>query len=147
MSTQVLSRFWVAAQFSLIALILAWPTPQRLWRWWAIALLMAGAALVLWVFWHNRPGNFNIIPEPKAGAHLVTTGPYRWVRHPMYVALLLFMAGVAGTTTEPIEWAYWLALLVVLNFKAALEERLLRKQWPEYAAYCARTRRFIPWVW
>ena len=147
MQTHTLSRLWVAAQFGILALMLAWPTPERVRPWWALALLAAGALLVLWVFWHNRPGNFNIVPEPKAGAHLVTTGPYRWVRHPMYVALLLFMAGVAGTTTSAAEWVFWLALLVVLNFKAAMEERLLRDTWPDYTAYCGRTKRFVPGVW
>lgn len=147
MSIHTLSRLWVTAQFALIALMIVWPAPARVLSWWALALLAAGAGLTLWVFWHNRPGNFNIVPEPKPGAHLVMTGPYRWVRHPMYVALLLFMAGVAATTRSVAEWLFWLALLVVLNFKAALEERLLRRTWPDYAAYCARIKRFVPGVW
>ena len=146
MSVGTQSRLWVAAQFGLIALMLAWPAD---WAWdaTAIALGVLAVALGLWVFAYNRPGNFNIRPEPKAGATLVTRGPYRWVRHPMYVALLLGMAAVAAQAHSPVQPLLWVVLAVALNFKAALEERLLATQWPDYAAYCARTKRFIPGVW
>lgn len=146
MSVGTQSRLWVAAQFGLIALMLAWPAD---WAWdaTAIALGALAVALALWVFAYNRPGNFNIRPEPKAGATLVTRGPYRWVRHPMYVALLLGMAAVAAQAHSLVQPVLWVVLAAALNFKAALEERLLATRWPDYAAYCARTKRFIPGVW
>lgn len=140
------SRLWVAAQFVLIAAMVLWPADWR-WEALAIALGIAATALGLWVFAYNRPGNFNIRPEPKAGGQLITGGPYGWVRHPMYVALLLGMAGVAVGSHSLVQAGLWLALLIVLNFKAALEERLLRQRWPDYTAYAQRTRRFIPCVW
>jgi protein-S-isoprenylcysteine O-methyltransferase Ste14 len=140
------SRLWVAAQFLLIAAMVLWPAA---WRWDAVAIVLglAAIALGLWVFAYNRPGNFNIRPEPKAGGQLVTGGPYRWMRHPMYVALLLGMAAVTAESHSWVQAGLWLLLLLVLNFKAALEERLLRQRWPDYATYCQRTRRFIPGVW
>jgi protein-S-isoprenylcysteine O-methyltransferase Ste14 len=146
MSIGLQSRLWVAAQFLLIAAMVLWPAA---WHWdaGAIALGLAALALGLWVFAYNRPGNFNIRPEPKAGGQLVTGGPYRWMRHPMYVALLLGMAAVTAESHSWVQAAFWLLLLLVLNFKAGLEERLLRQRWPDYAAYCERTRRFIPGVW
>lgn len=147
MQTHTLSRLWVAAQFVLVGLMMLWPSPHWERTWVSSALLAAGSVLVLWVFWHNRPGNFNIVPEPRQGAHLVTTGPYRWVRHPMYVALLLFMAGVAVAAHHPVQWALWVALCVVLNFKAAMEERLLSGVWRDYVGYMRITRRFIPGLW
>ena len=146
MSVGLQSRLWVAAQFALIAAMLLWPADWG-WSGAGFALGALAVALVLWVFAHNRPGNFNIRPEPKEGGRLITGGPYRWVRHPMYVALLLSMAGVAAMSHGLAQAALWVALLGVLNFKAGLEERLLRERWPDYAAYCARTRRFIPGVW
>jgi Putative protein-S-isoprenylcysteine methyltransferase len=146
MSIGLQSRLWVAAQFLLIAAMVLWPAA---WRWDAVAITLglAAIALGLWVFAYNRPGNFNIRPEPKAGGQLVTGGPYRWMRHPMYVALLLGMAAVTAESHSWVQAGLWLLLLLVLNFKAALEERLLRQRWPDYAAYCQRTRRFIPGVW
>lgn len=138
--------FWVTAQFLVVAVMLFWSLP---WQIKISAVLFGGAALVLalWVFAHNPPGNFNIRPEPKAGALLVMSGPYRWVRHPMYVALMLAMAGIAAEAPDNVSLGLWVILLLVLNFKAALEERLLQQRWPEYANYRTRTQRFIPLLW
>ncbi len=146
MTIRLQSMFWVTSQFLLVALMLLWSLP---WQPKAAGLLFGGAAvaLALWVFAHNPPGNFNIRPEPKRGARLVTGGPYRKVRHPMYVTLLLAMAGIAAEAPSGLLLGMWVALLLVLNFKAALEERLLQQRWPEYADYRARTWRFIPWIW
>lgn len=134
----------VAAQFALIAAIVACgaasPFPPL-----AMAAIGAGAALGLWTLAHNRPGNFNIRPLPKPQARLVTGGPYRWVRHPMYDALLLVMAGLAGTAVA--AWLAWAALAGVLAAKAAIEERHLRHAHSGYAAYAAITRRFIPGIY
>ena len=56
----------------------------------ALVPLALSALLGVWTLAWNRPGNFNIRPEPKAGGQLVTGGPYRLMRHPMYTAVLLF---------------------------------------------------------
>ena len=95
----------------------------------------------------NKPGNFNIRPTPKAGAQLVQDGPYRWIRHPMYSAILI--AGQAGVTTAPnagqsLLGLLWVAMLAVLLVKLLLEERLMLAQYPGYAAYQARTKRLLP---
>lgn len=146
MTIRLQSMFWVTAQFVLVALMLLWSIPWTL-KWAPILFGGAAFALALWVFAHNPPGNFNIRPEPKRGARLVMHGPYRWVRHPMYVALLLAMAGIAAEASNGLVLGVWALLLLVLNFKAALEERLLQQRWPEYTDYRVRTRRFIPGVW
>ncbi len=135
----------VAAQFALIGWLI-WPfTPQT---WSPPAMLLAGAALVLgvWTLAHNRPGNFNIRPEPKASARLVTSGPYRFMRHPMYSALLLFAAAEVIAYADALKLAAWLALALVLLCKSVLEERGLAVQFAHYPAYAARVRRLIPWV-
>ena len=142
----IASRAWVAAQFGIIAIMLVWPA-----RWQArpAAWLLATASLALatWVFLHNRPGNFNVRPEPKDGARLVTGGPYRRVRHPMYTALLLACAALVAAAPDAPRLLGWVLLVLVLRGKSALEERLLLRRWPDYAAYCARTWRFVPWLW
>jgi protein-S-isoprenylcysteine O-methyltransferase Ste14 len=110
----------------------------------AIALALASVVLVAWTFWHNRPGNFNIRPMPRAGGRLITSGPYRHIRHPMYSAVLLG-AGALALTAPPLPaWLAWAALLLVLLFKAQLEERWMAEHHPDYTAYCTRTRRLLP---
>lgn len=146
MPVRMQSCGWVTAQFLLVGLMLWWSVP---WHFGAATLCLAVAALALalWVFTHNPPGNFNIRPEPRAGARLVTGGPYRHVRHPMYGSLLLAMAAVAAASGEGLLWGLWVLLGVVLNFKAALEEHLLEARWPEYHRYREVTWRFVPKVW
>lgn len=112
----------------------------------ATGLLVAGVALAVWTISHNRPGNFGVRPEVKSGTHLVTTGPYRWIRHPMYLTLLLSMAGV--TLLNPHAPGHWAlgVLVVVLLAKIRIEERFLVERFPEYAAYASHTRRLIPFL-
>lgn len=139
-----MSRLLVALQFSLMGLVLAraWPFAPGI----AFAgLLAAGIAVGLWALAANRPGNFNIRPEPKEGGRLVTHGPYRWIRHPMYLAVLLVTGAFAwgGDAGQVVL----LALLAgVLAAKARREERGLSALYPEWDAYRARTAAIIPGV-
>ena len=141
----IAGRLLVAAQFALIGWLI-WPLTPQAWSPPALALLACAVALGLWTLFHNRPGNFNIRPEPKASGRLVTRGPYRYLRNPMYSALLLFAAAELIAYRDPWKIACWFALALVLVAKAMLEERGLRALFPGYAAYAKRVRRFIPGV-
>jgi protein-S-isoprenylcysteine O-methyltransferase Ste14 len=141
----IAGRLLVTAQFALIGWLI-WPlTPQR-WSPSALVLLGCAAVLGLWTLFHNRPGNFNIHPEPKASGTLVTGGPYRYMRNPMYSAVLLFAAAEVVAYRDIWKIACWVALALVLLGKALLEERFLRACFPDYAEYARRVRRFIPGV-
>lgn len=138
-------RGLVVLQFGLLAIMA--------WRVWgspassgvlALSLLAGSALLAIWALTANRPGNFNIRPTPRPGGMLVTSGPYRWVRHPMYSAVLLAAAAAAVTAGGLADAVLWWALLAVLLVKAGLEERALVRRFPDYAAYTSRTWRFLP---
>lgn len=140
-------RALVAVQFVLIAVLAAVGAPAFLrgaapWGAWALALAAAG--LAAWAVSANRPGNFNIRPEPRAGGRLVVHGPYRRVRHPMYSSLLLFAAAAAWAAGGWVGWGAAAALAAVLRAKSGIEERGLLAVHPEYAAYRERTGRFLP---
>lgn len=109
-------------------------------------LLAMSGALGGWTLLHNRLGNFNVHPEPKASGVLVTSGPYRLMRHPMYSTVLLAAAALASVPGSWLAGLVWLALLATLLAKAMLEEQWLREHHPAYAQYCLRCKRFIPWV-
>jgi protein-S-isoprenylcysteine O-methyltransferase Ste14 len=141
----IAGRLLVAAQFALIAWLI-WPLTPQTWSLPALALLGCAAGLGVWALAHNRPGNFNIHPEPTASGRLVTGGPYRFMRNPMYSALLLFAAAEVVAYGDMWKIACWLALALVLLAKAMLEERGLRALFPDYAEYARRVRRFIPGV-
>lgn len=144
-----MSALLVALQLGLIAAILFgtdWSVSPRAWPL-AIFLFCMSVVLGVWTIGHNRLGNFSVFPEIRRGARLVTSGPYQWIRHPMYSAVLLGAA--AFVAVDPRAWrvAAWVALLTVLVLKAMREEDHLRAAFPEYAGYCTRTRRFIPFVY
>ena len=139
-----MSRLLVALQFGLIALIAVRLEPARIGPAFVV-LLAAGAAVGGWALAANRPGNFNIRPDPRPGGRLVTHGPYAWVRHPMYLAVLLAMAAFA-VAGDGWQWAAWAALAGVLAAKARREERGLVRLQAGYAEYRARTRAIIPFL-
>ena len=146
---QLTGSWLVALQFGFLMLQVAFAAsrifqgliPMAAW-------LLAGAAVALatWTLSHNRLGNFNIRPTPKVGALLVTSGPYRWIRHPMYTSLLLGSGALAWTSEPLAGWLTWAALAVVLLLKATLEEQWLREQYADYGAYSSVSKRFVPWL-
>lgn len=139
----------VALQFGLIvALVLAtrWPVSHHAWPP-TLFLLSTAVVLGVWTLGFNRWGNFNIRPELRAGARLVTGGPYRFIRHPMYASVLLGAGAIVYVDPRPWRIALLAALAVVLMMKAAREEVYLRAAFPEYAAYAARTWRLVPFIY
>lgn len=137
----------VTLQFGLL-LLMAWMASARVADGpvsaIAVVLALASVALVLWTFRHNRPGNFNIRPTPRQGGRLITSGPYRHVRHPMYGAVLLGAAAMALMSPPLAGWLAWGALLAVLLAKSALEERWMIDAHPPYAAYRQHSWRLVP---
>ncbi len=147
MNGAAISHLQVAAQFTGIALTLV-PVPGTPHGpAAALAACVAGAALGIATLAHNRLGNFRVYPEPKSGARLVTSGPYALIRHPMYSALLLMMAGIAAWNAHPLNLAGLALTAAAVVSKAAREERFLMAAFDGYDAYRARTRRFIPWLY
>jgi protein-S-isoprenylcysteine O-methyltransferase Ste14 len=136
----------VMLQLGLIAAI-ALPFGTFRWSGAASALLGAGIALGAWALTANRPGNFNVRPEPKVGGHLVRRGPYRYIRHPMYSAIMLGMIGVCLGYATPWRWAAFAALAIVIGIKAGIEEKAMTRRHADYADYARATRRFLPFVW
>jgi protein-S-isoprenylcysteine O-methyltransferase Ste14 len=139
-----LSRLLVALQFGLMALLALRLETARIGPAF-VGLLASGAAVGAWALAANRPGNFNIRPEPRPGGRLVTHGPYARVRHPMYLAVLLAMAAFA-VAGDAGQWAAWGALAAVLAAKARREERDLVRLHPGYEADRAQTRAIIPFL-
>ncbi len=109
-------------------------------------LAMTAVTLALWTLRHNRLGNFSIHPKPKGSGVLVTSGPYRWIRHPMYSSVLLGAAALAWLSNPLAGWTAWTALAIVLLWKSVLEETWLQQRHAGYTAYMQHSKRFLPWV-
>jgi protein-S-isoprenylcysteine O-methyltransferase Ste14 len=114
------------------------PTPQPGLRTAGAILWLAGAVLCLWPLWYLRR-SFSLEPEART---LVTSGPYRLARHPIYTVYLLINFGILLrhlTVPFAIVLALWVALLLV---RVRYEEGVLASAFPEYPAYRRRVRAF-----
>lgn len=108
-------------------------------------LALAGAALVLRSRAELGPA-WSFVSKADQGTDLVTTGPYRLVRHPIYLGLILLAMG------EALAFGSWPALMIVLSgivptfaWRARAEEKLLSRSFGErYAVYRQRTKMIIP---
>ena len=111
-------------------------------------LLLEGAAglLGLWAIGTMGVGNFNVTPDVKHRARLVTGGPYRHIRHPMYTALLVGGLALVLDTFSPVRMVLWLVLSVDLLIKLNYEEQLLSRDLEGYSAHMQRTKRLIPFL-
>lgn len=86
------------------------------------------------------------LPYPRAGAELVETGAYAFVRHPIYGGLVIAATGWGLVTASLPALASAVALLGFFELKSRREEAWLETRFPGYAAYRTRTRRLIPWI-
>ena len=149
---------WVLKVFALLGVLGGWlpafTDRHDFWsidgdtvRWIGVVLYAVGGALRLWPVFvlGNR---FSGLVAIQPGHTLVTTGPYRLIRHPSYLGMLIYMLGwvlafrsIAGVLITAL-------LLLPLLARIRSEEKLLRSQFgAEYDAYRARTSRLIPGLW
>ncbi|WP_052746104.1 methyltransferase family protein [Sulfurovum lithotrophicum] len=138
------SKLLVFLQFSTIGVMLL--LAHYRFDLLSILVFSIGAVVGLWALTHNRLGNFNIEPELRENCELVTTGIYRWIRHPMYASVTLMMLGVALMDPSAVQWLLWLFLVNVLLLKAQREESLWLSHDPCYLEYRGKTKYFIPYI-
>jgi protein-S-isoprenylcysteine O-methyltransferase Ste14 len=110
-----------------------------------LALFVLGLAVAVWArVYLGR--NWGMPMSQKDNPELVTTGPYRWIRNPIYSGLILAMIG----TTVAVSFD-GLVVVVVLGgyfvYSAVMEQRLMAEQFPDtYPAYRNSTRMLIPFL-
>jgi protein-S-isoprenylcysteine O-methyltransferase Ste14 len=112
-----------------------------------IGLVLAGA-VIFWVMTTNTFASRMARIQNDRGQSVVSGGPYRYVRHPMYLGNVTLFAGI------PLALGSWWGLIPGLSIgllfalRAALEDRMLRRELSGYAEYSARTRyRLFPGIW
>jgi protein-S-isoprenylcysteine O-methyltransferase Ste14 len=110
------------------------------------AMILVGLGVISWTFRANTFASRTIRVE--ANQYVISTGPYRWVRHPMYLGsalMFLFMPLALGS------YVAWPAFALIVPFyviRLLREEKFLRQQLPGYSEYCLRTRfHLVPWIW
>lgn len=124
-----------------------WAPPLPTWSRVAAALLIVlGDAVFLWAVALNR--YFSKFVRVRADQRVVSTGPYRWVRHPGYLGWLCFWLGLVMLLGSPLALALAGVSVPLVAGRAVLEERVLRDELDSYTSYAGRVRhRLIPLVW
>lgn len=113
----------------------------------AMVLVGAGVSLGVWAIGSMGVRRLSMWPEPRSDAELIRHGPYAWVRHPMYAAVLLGAGGLVVQTTSAARLGGLAALAAVLAVKMRLEEAHMRRRFPDYEVYARQTSRLIPFLY
>jgi protein-S-isoprenylcysteine O-methyltransferase Ste14 len=135
----------VSIQVICIALILVtgWPLAGY------IPLLVTqivGVILGIWAVLTMGIRSTNITPLIKQDTHLVTTGPYAFIRHPMYSAVLLTIWPLIIDQYSLLRLTTGLILTIDLIIKMLYEETLLRQHFAGYESYMRETKRLLPLI-
>jgi len=129
--------------------MMAWasvPLPDFV-RWAGGVLGLLSVWLVYWTLSHLGT-NLTDTVVTRAKHTLVTTGPYRWVRHPYYVATLLLVCSALLLSANWFVGLVGVLVFVLLAIRSPIEEQRLRERFGgEYHRYAARTGRFLPRLW
>lgn len=125
---------------------MAWAAvPLPVWlRWTGVGLALIAGSLLVWMF-RTLGRNLTDTVVTRKQHTLVTTGPYRWVRHPMYASAAL---AIVGNSLVAANWYLFvvgcLALLLLVIRTRKEEQNLIAKFGDDYRNYMQRTGRFVP---
>jgi protein-S-isoprenylcysteine O-methyltransferase Ste14 len=106
-------------------------------------VILIGAALVAWAVLHFRSWRFRAALDE--GHQLATGGPFRLIRHPIYMGLDLLALGSAIWVPTAALWAAFLLMAIGSDLRGRAEERILDDTFGDvYRTYCRQTKRFVP---
>ena len=133
----------VGIQFACLFFLMA-TGPIFYIRSYAIFLELLAVFLALWAILVMQASKLNIFPVPRQGSILIRKGPYRVIRHPMYLAVILFALSLLFMHFNEIRVFAFMVLVIDLIVKIEYEENLLNTDLPGYSEYKMKTYKLIP---
>ena len=111
----------------------------------AITVEVLAALLMLWARITFGQRSFHASANPTEGG-LISTGPYRFIRHPIYAAILYFIWAGFSSHLSMVNFMLSLGVTIGLVIRLTAEEILVAERYPEYKIYAGKTKRIIPFV-
>jgi protein-S-isoprenylcysteine O-methyltransferase Ste14 len=113
-----------------------------------VVILLCSFYLLFLVFRENSYLSPVVRVQKERAQTVTSTGPYQYVRHPMYSAIVIFLVGTALLLGSWYGLLFGLLPIIILAGRAVLEERTLQKELLGYVDYMTQVKyRFIPYVW
>ena len=150
MNNSLKGNLLVLGQFILLGLLVLYPANSinygvfSLTVTIAIAVLLAVGLVILGLSFLALGKSLTAHPIPAKKGELVTDGLYRFARHPIYTGVLAIGLAFALSGGLFPHLLFFIALVVLLNYKASFEEQLLRARYLDYGSYAEKTGRFLP---
>jgi protein-S-isoprenylcysteine O-methyltransferase Ste14 len=142
---KVKSYLFVFFQFFFLFLLLFF-TYKSFFNPLVIALTLLSLIPALWGFTALKLNNFSVQPIPKKGAVHRKEGPYHYIRHPMYLTIILFSLVQTLFSLSWYSFVSFALIFITIYSKAKYEESLLIKSYPTYADYIKHTKMFFPGI-
>lgn len=138
--------FAIATSLALVGLYYLPLVPSTgIQGYFGVGFAALGIGLAIWARWHLGK-NWSPAPALKAHHELVTSGPYHFIRHPIYTGLLL---ALLGSSIVSLPWVFILVGAGLLFIRrVGMEEHLMLQQFPQqYPAYQKQTKALLPLIW
>ena len=146
MTDQLKSYLLTFIQYSTLAYFFLFNT------WFAsniylFSLQILGIGIGVWAIFVMTKSKLNISPTPRQGATLIQTGPYKRVRHPMYLSLILAIPPLVIHNYSIMNTIILIIFLINMILKMLFEEKLLIAFFPEYKEYMKNSYRLFPFIY
>jgi protein-S-isoprenylcysteine O-methyltransferase Ste14 len=128
------------------SLYLTFSGPVKPAHWYIAIFPVIGMVLGVWAVLEMRRSRLSLMPDISKGASLVTSGPYRLIRHPMYTSLLLVFIPLVVNQGSLLRILALLLLISSLILKMEYEEKQLVKTFPGYRPYMVKSWRILPGI-
>jgi protein-S-isoprenylcysteine O-methyltransferase Ste14 len=110
------------------------------------ALVLGGLLMAIWVMKVNSFASHTI--QVEMGQKVISTGPYRVVRHPLYLGMVVMWLSISSALGSYFAWPAFALLIPYYVFRLLNEEKILCQELPGYPEYRLQTRfRLVPFVW